>query len=1394
MNGIYRKGGCSRLTPLSQREKGFVNPSKEESTLYKKLLVIAITAAMLVTLVPLTAFAEETTTPTAEPVATTPVVVPYADIFGTPYESAFIKLNLMGIFTGYPDKTFKPDKSVTRSEFLAVTIRALNFDKYVSGFKGAVKYPDTAVDHWATGYINMGTAFGIVKGYPDGTFRPDANVSYAEACTMLVRMLGYTQYLTPVTPGGGTEDWFANFVRMAIALGDPVSQGFNAFSPPLLNLPDGLLTGVVGFNAANPASRGDLAIMTYNAMWVYPVGISLNNAWGDNNPTWTTQGPVPGAYYQIDDDKTLAEALGFFEMATLVTNAPAYDVYASSAQIELLEGWTTTATGIGHDKLLPGTFIPYGQGWTNPVDGKFYGDTDPALIAKYYGLSYPADFKPVHRLYNIHPDSMWVGGRPADLTTLIGKPIRVIYSGNVPEVGMAPDRQISTLHYVRVLPHEVVNYKIAANRVPDVKGGPWFPGKTVGEIYADGKLRVYHPTTEVKAPSTITIDSGRAVIFLQDTNIWNPDVMLIKDADISIVRGLAQKGTYKDYEGHFFSESIVANPVYAILAKVWPGHIIKNCLPIDTGANTYDQWGRVTKFYASEFEFTDDNTWNHRLQAAYTTEPGYFLSVIEDEAKFLLGGDPSYTMWNSGYDAFSWYASDYYSPGTGYYAPIKKLPSALNASNGTHIPADGSGPGLFSLVRWEGAENTAKGLTLEDIYRTKDQWGNDWVTQIKASGKIYDVLFPGRGEFATIAASITGSVAEPTAPVGQVGAVESGATFYSNNFDGDLIFNNLWDERLSWIGSKVDLLFSYPNDAAKPLVRWMGSSSSAAGPAGPVDYGVVTNVNMVTNADGYMINIQIMDQFGNVKTIYFPKAQIGLGSLTFYVWKDDGGPQTVTVPIGFSSQWIFGGASYYVDHNKGVWGDTAYATNGSNYNAVYAFWTLLHENLLRDLVQVTYGTNSQLGDAKVPFITELYALDGLVKQVGPTFDGTVFSLKDVMGVKPTINALIPPKYWGSWDYFNLTLHPMAPPSISENGYLALQFMAKDQVTVPWDTAGNAANSPKVIAGTGIWDTSLPAPNVPTPDGNILIKKMADLQREQWIQIFFRPIYDLRPQEQTANPYMLEWQLINGEFVPVIKYIVMRPRLGGEIINVDEWPEPGSFSDVTVPYFDGVAWDQPGIWKQFNQTLDTGRSTLWVYNTTAGTWVDGMTLFIDSISPGYPKDTIVLQPGFWEDGTWFRTGLGTGHYLAIATGYDAYSNGTQSLVYTWEFDVALQTFDTTVSGVVTQRSDFGTEQGSESGIAGVTVVFLQGPTQIGVTTTDTTGAYDWTSQFPNPTTLTVRFDNLPPTPPGIITETKTKVVNGATSVYPPYAALAVNPAGGTQTVDFHVVWTFPPPIP
>ncbi len=309
---------------------------------------------------------------------------------------------------------------------------------------------------------------------------------------------------------------------------------------------------------------------------------------------------------------------------------------------------------------------------------------------------------------------------------------------------------------------------------------------------------------------------------------------------------------------------------------------------------------------------------------------------------------------------------------------------------------------------------------------------------------------------------------------------------------------------------------------------------------------------MISNVDGYMVSIQIMDQFGNIKTIYFPKVSIGGPlSVDFQVWKDDSGPKTIAVNIPASfGQTIIGGATYYTDHNKGAWGETDYAIDASDYDAVYAFWTLLNENLLRDLVQVTYDTDVETGTAVVPFVTELYALDGLVKQVGPTFDGTVFSLKDVMGVKPTIDAFIPTGYWGTWDYFNLTLRKTPPPlSADATGYTALQWMAKDQVTVPWDTGSQSASNPRpprVIAGTGIWDASLPAPNAPTPDGNILIKKMADLQREQWIQIFFRPIYDLRSLEQTANPYMLEWQLINGEFVPVVKYIVIRPDVGGAI--------------------------------------------------------------------------------------------------------------------------------------------------------------------------------------------------------------------------------------------------------
>ncbi|MCR4433126.1 MAG: S-layer homology domain-containing protein, partial [Caldiserica bacterium] len=1163
-----------------------------------------------------------------------------SDIFGTPFESAFIKLHLMGIFTGYPDQTFKPDRPITRAEFLAVTLRALNFEKYVNGFKGATKYPDTPVDHWATGYINTGTAFGIVKGYPDGTFRPDSNVTYAEAVTMLVRMLGYTQYITPVTPGGGTEDWFANFVKMAVALGDPSGYGMNVH-PPELVLPDGILTGVTSFNASAPASRGDLAIMVYNSLFVYCLG----------PVEWQSQGPVPGAFY-YPTNTTLAENLGFHEMETFVTNAPPYDVYAGASQIELFEGWTTVIDG-------EEVFVPVGE--------------DPAAFAAANGLSYPADFKPVHRLYDIPADSIWVSGKPADLTTLIGKPVRVIYQGDKPYIGQEPFANPAKLWYVRILNHLVENYKVAANSV----GGLYYPGKTVGEIFSDLKLRVYaaDPAVASKTGSNLAIDP-RAVIFLEDTQVENPNVMLVKDADITVIRGISETEFSKDYEGHLYSSIVVSSKVWAILAKVWPGHIIKDVMPSANSTATYDKWGRVKEFGTLSFSYTDDNTFNKRLPTPYPTSADTYTALVEDDAKFVLGGG-DYTNWNwyaavgGAYSALDWFYSTIYPVGTVYMAPVKNLDEENR----------------FSVVRFEGNEVTQTGV-LEDIYRTKDQWGNDWVTQIKVSGKVYDVLFPGRGEFPAIAASTTGTKEEPTAPVGQVGAVESGATFGTSTWVGgywywldyEYVFNNLWDEREDWLGTNVLIVLN-----ADGKVRLLTNANPVTTTA-YLEYGMVTRVNMNQDSTGYHLSIDVMKGDGTV--VNYPLTELADSSgVTSIFWK----------------------FSWYNDHNRGTKAIEDGSAAITDYTTLYAVWQKL-QNLVRDVVKLSKVTTS-LGDilkieelATNPGALQAYNTEGIIDEIGPTFDGTIFSLE---------NTSREQLYW--------TFTPSTawkPNPIPYEQYETTWLAAKDIITVPWPAS---SSNPSIRQpGTVIYDATLPAPNVPTPDGNILIKKMADLQREQFVQVFFQPV------EEPANPYMCDWMLVNGQYIPVVKFIVIRPMLGTELRIIDSGYEPTTEEYVPQEGFH--------VWMQFNEPLNTAKSWMLFYNVDDGQWFTAdpgnypyCGEFTFTQTGIYPNDTMVFTP----------CGLVPGHYIVFYNAVDA-DTGTEVLTGTWEFDLNFTLGAWDFSGTVTATGEV-TETPSDM------PVYLEWTDACGnpheeVTYTDSTGSYAFTGiQFYNFHDVTIRLD-------------------------------------------------------
>lgn len=108
----------------------------------------------------------------------------YSDVAATSwYNTAVSTLSSMGIITGYPDGTFRPNAAITRAEFAAIAAR---FDN--DGDKTAAKFSDIAT-HWARDEISIAYNNGWITGYPDGTFGPQRDITRAETMTLVNRVL-----------------------------------------------------------------------------------------------------------------------------------------------------------------------------------------------------------------------------------------------------------------------------------------------------------------------------------------------------------------------------------------------------------------------------------------------------------------------------------------------------------------------------------------------------------------------------------------------------------------------------------------------------------------------------------------------------------------------------------------------------------------------------------------------------------------------------------------------------------------------------------------------------------------------------------------------------------------------------------------------------------------------------------------------------------------------------------------------------------------------------------------------------------------------------------------------------------------------------------------------------
>ena len=108
----------------------------------------------------------------------------YSDVqLGKWYNNPISTMSALGIIKGYPDGTFRPNAPITRAEFAAIAAR---FDE--TARRGTTTFTDV-YGHWAADEIAKAYDNNWIKGYPDGTFRPDRNITRAEAMTLINRVL-----------------------------------------------------------------------------------------------------------------------------------------------------------------------------------------------------------------------------------------------------------------------------------------------------------------------------------------------------------------------------------------------------------------------------------------------------------------------------------------------------------------------------------------------------------------------------------------------------------------------------------------------------------------------------------------------------------------------------------------------------------------------------------------------------------------------------------------------------------------------------------------------------------------------------------------------------------------------------------------------------------------------------------------------------------------------------------------------------------------------------------------------------------------------------------------------------------------------------------------------------
>lgn len=289
----------------------------------------------------------------------------------TTYGTAIMTLEDWGKIEGYSDGTYKPEELITRAEFVKM-LMSLKENSGIEYIDSDVQTGFADVDsenHWAAKYIKLAVNKKVIRGYEDGSFRPENQVTYEEALKMVTCYLGYELRAKARADANGMDLWPNGYIAVANELmitksisvesfSSQITRGavaqiiYNASSVPEVN-PDtqqptttgtSSVTGVTGGGSGRPSGGGGGGGggggnngIRPGTLEAYGVIVATNDTFIDDAAYLENNGRISSAYMIFREDRSGAYIklfTGYKAGETGYTNMIGYRVKLTYKEID----------------------------------------------------------------------------------------------------------------------------------------------------------------------------------------------------------------------------------------------------------------------------------------------------------------------------------------------------------------------------------------------------------------------------------------------------------------------------------------------------------------------------------------------------------------------------------------------------------------------------------------------------------------------------------------------------------------------------------------------------------------------------------------------------------------------------------------------------------------------------------------------------------------------------------------------------------------------------------------------------------------------------------------------------------------------------------------------------